>query len=114
MVPEHLLPHTVTVVRPAVSTDAYGSEVYDYGPAATRTSVAAWMQQDSRREPLSDGRDPLVQRWLLVTNHQDVRGRDRVEWSETPAVFEVDGPPEPAYTPTGYHHEEASLRVVAG
>lgn len=114
MVPEHLLPHQVTIVRPAVSTDEYGNEVHDYGPAATRTTVAGWLQQDRRTEPRTDGREPLEQRWLLVTNHQDVRGRDRLEWSETPTVFEVEGPPEPAYTPSGYHHEEATLRVVSG
>lgn len=113
-VPTALLPHQVTVVRPVVSTDAHGSQVYDYGAAATRTTVAGWLQQDRRAEPRSDGREPLEQRWALVTNHEDVQGRDRIEWAETPAVFEVEGPPEPTYTPAGYHHTEATLRVVEG
>lgn len=114
MVPAHLLPHQVTIVRPAITINQYGNQTYDYGAGATRTTVAAWMQQDHRQEPRSDGREPLEQRWLIVTNHQDVQGRDRIEWSETPPVFEVEGPPEPVYTPTGYHHQEATLRVVAG
>lgn len=114
MVPALLLPQQVTIVRPAESIDSFGNTVYDYGAAATRTTVAAWLQQDRRTEPRSDGREPLVQRWALVTNHQDVQGRDRVEWSETPAVFEVEGPPEPTYTPAGFHHTEATLRVVSG
>lgn len=115
MIPERLLPHTVTVVRPAVSTDAHGSAVYDYGAGAARAQIRAWLQQDRRSEPLSDGRDPLVQRWLLVTNHRDIHGKDRVEWADMPGVvWEVDGPPAPLYTPSGCHHLEANLRVVEG
>jgi len=116
MIPAHLLPHTVTVVRPAASTDSHGNTVLDYGAGATRTQVRAWLQQDHRSEPLADGRDPLVQRWLLVTNHRDIHGRDRIEWSDMPGVtWEVDGPPAPLYTPSqGYHHLEANLRVVEG
>lgn len=117
MVPIRLLPQQVTVVRPLVTNDEYGNQVYDYGTGATRITVPGWLQQDRRTERSelrTDGRDPLVQRWLLVTNHQDVQGRDRVEWAETPAVFEVEGPPEPAYDPSGFHHTEATLRVVEG
>lgn len=111
-VPAHLLPHSPVLVRPATSTDDYGNDTLDYGSGATRTTISAWLQQDRRSEPLSDGRDPLVQRWLLVTNHEDVRGRDRLEWDGT--VWEVEGPPEPAYTPRGRHHTEATLRIVEG
>lgn len=115
-VPGHLLPHTVTLVRPAITTDTYGSNVYDYGVAATRTSVRAWMQQDQRTRLSTDGAIPLQQRWLLVTNHADVQRRDRVEWTSTagPTVFELDGQPEPTYTPRGFHHTECSLIVVDG
>ena len=111
-VPDSLLPHQVTIVRPATGTDTYGSTTYDYGLGATRTTVAGWMQQDRRTEPATDGRDPLEQRWLLITNHQDIQGRDRVEWSGP--TMEVDGPPEATYTPAGYHHTEATLRAVEG
>lgn len=111
-VPGHMLPHTITVVRPATATDAYGTTTYDYGAGATRTAMAGWMQQDRRGEPRTDGREPLEQRWLLITNHADIAGRDRVEWSGP--TMEVEGPPEPVYTPAGYHHTEATLRAVAG
>lgn len=111
-VPDAMLPHTVTVVRPADVTDDYGNTVRDYGVAATRTDVLAWLQQDHRSEPRSNGRDPLEQLWLLVTNHADVQGIDRIEHDGT--TYEVEGPPEPVYTPTGYHHLEATLRIFAG
>lgn len=115
-VPVHLLPHTVTKVRPASTTDSYGNTALDYGAGATRTTSAAWLQQNGRTEPLEDGRDPLVGSWLLVINDTDVRGRDRIEWTGPSGamVFEVDGPPSPVYTPTGVHHAEATLKVVAG
>ncbi len=116
-VPAGLLPHTVTRVRPATSTDAHGNEVRDYGVAAARTTMSAWIQQNSRTEPTSNGRDPLEQIWLMVTNDPDVRGRDRVEWTPPSAaalVFEVEGPPAPVSTPAGYHHTESTLKVVSG
>jgi hypothetical protein len=116
-VPGRLLPHTVTIVRPATTTDIYGNTTYDYGAGATRTSMAAWMQQNSRTEPLSNGRDPLVQDWLMITNEADVQGYDRIEWTDQAGnnlTFEVDGPPAPVYTPAGYHHTETTLKVVAG
>ncbi|MEU6204590.1 hypothetical protein ABZ814_13495 [Micromonospora musae] len=111
-VPDSLLPHTITRVRPAQSTDAHGNTVYDYGEAAARKAMRGWVQQDRRSEPREDGRDPLEQRWLLVTNDQDIQGRDRIEWSGP--TMEVEGPPEPVFTPAGYHHLESTLRVVAG
>jgi len=110
-VPEALLPHTVVRVRPTETTDSHGNTVYDYDPG-TRVSMAAWMQQDSRTEPLTDGRDPLSQDWLMVTNDTDIAGRDRIEWNAL--VFEVDGPPAPVHTPAGFHHTEVTLKVVSG
>lgn len=112
-VPGHLLPLEVTVVRPVVVTDAYGSQTYDYGAAATRTTeVRCWLEQQERSEPLTDGRAPLIQRWLLVTNHFDILGRDRIEHGSK--TYEVDGEPEPVYTPAGQHHLEATLKKVDG
>lgn len=119
-VPSHLLPHSVTLVRPAVTTDDYGSDDYDYGAAATRTTITAWVQQDIRREltgQSQDGRQAQDQRWLLVTNHADVRALDRVEWAAPtgPMVFETDGPPAPTFSPfAGLHHTEVGLVVITG
>jgi hypothetical protein len=117
MVPAHLLVHTVTVVRPAEVTDDYGNTIYVYDDTATRTDIRAWLQQDQRLAPLPDGRDPLDQRWLLVANDPLIAGVDRVEWADHPAgpvTFTLDGPTEPAYTPGGFHHTEATLRIVEG
>lgn len=118
MIPDRLLIHDVTVVNPAAATDAYGSIVWDYGAGATRTTVKAWLQQEQRSEPFSDGRAPDIERWLLITNHADIAEKARVEWAgETDSkVFQVDGPPEPVYAAlaSGYHHTETSLRQIEG
>ncbi len=115
-VPEHLLIHTVTVVEPASVTDAYNNATPDYD-AGTRTDVSAWLQQDVRSETFADGRDPLDQRWLMITNHSPISGAARIEWADAPGgtmTFDVDGPTEPTYTPAGFHHSELTLRVTSG
>ena len=124
MLPGHLLVHTVTVVEPAETTDGYNNTTYDYGPGATRTVLeadgaggGAWLQQDERTEQFRDGRAPLDQRWLMLTNYSPISGLARIEWPDHPAgpvVFDVDGPTEPAYTPVGFHHTETRLRIAAG
>lgn len=120
MVPDRLLIHDVTLVEPAETTDAYNNVVYDY-VNGTRTQVKVWLQQDQRLEQFRDGRDPLDQRWLLVTNHPTISGHARIEWADHPAgavTFEVDGPTEPTYAPlssgSALHHVEAQLRIVNG
>lgn len=113
-IPENRLVHSVVRVRPATSTSTYGDTVYDYGVAAARTTMNAWLQQSSGTEPLSDGRAPLVGSWLMLTNDTDITGRDRIEWNSL--VFEVDGTPKPIYTiaSTEIHHLKTTLRVVSG
>jgi hypothetical protein len=111
-IPSYLLIHTATRVRAATSTDSYNNTVTDWGAAASRTDMAAWLQQNTRTEPRSDGRDPLEQTWLLITNEDDVLGTDRFEIDGT--TYEVEGPPEKVYTPAGYHHLETTLRLVTG
>lgn len=117
IVPERLLAQQVTVVRPATVVDAYNNTTLDYGAGATRTPITAWLQQEQRTEQFRDGRDPLDERWLMITNASDILGIDRIEWADHPrgaVVFELDGPPEPAYTPSSLHHYEATLRLVQG
>ena len=112
-IPARLLPHTVILVRPAETRDAYGSTVYDYGESATRTPIRAWLQQDQRAEVTEDGRRAQEQRWLIITDHGDLRALDRIEWQGV--VFEADGPPGPLWAPfAGHHHTEAYLKVVTG
>lgn len=123
-VPGRLLPHTVTIVDPVESTNTYGNTVYDYGPAATRTTAAAWLQQNQRTQVITDGAHPLQARWLMVTNHSPVGRRARIEWDSPsgPMIFELDGQPGPFYNPlamaaagTGApHHTELTLKVIDG
>jgi hypothetical protein len=118
VIPDGLLIHDVIVVNPASGVDAYGSSVWDYGAGATRTDIKAWLQQEQRSEPFTDGRAPDVERWLMITNHADIADKARIEWAgETaPVTFEVDGPPEPVYAGLAgsYHHTETSLRHIEG
>lgn len=112
MLPPHLLPHTVTRIRPSESTNSHGDEALDYTvPPATSASITAWLQQQKPSEPITDGRQPLIREWLLMTN-DEVQGRDRIAFGSL--TFEVDGPPAPVYTPGGLHHYEANLRLVEG
>lgn len=113
-----LLTELVDLVRPAVTTDSHGNDDLDYGAAATRTPISGWLQQDARTETFPDGRNPAEQMWLMITDHADIDVDDRVEWANHPAgpiTFTIHGPVEPAYTPIGgFHHTEATLRVLAG
>lgn len=113
-IPENRLIHSVTRVRPVTSTDSYGNTTYDYGVAADRKTMNAWLTQASGTEPMSDGRDPLVGAWSMLTNDTDITGRDRIEWGVQ--VFEVDGTPKLAYAfdTTVPHHAKSTLRIVAG
>lgn len=119
-VPGRLMPHTVTVVTPAKTTDAYGNDVYDYGPAAARASAKAWLEQSQRALVTAQGADPLQEKWLMVTNHSPIHRRARIEWADSPngpLVFELDGQPNPAFNPlqrTPLHHTELTLKIVDG
>lgn len=119
-VPGRLMPHTVTVVTPATSTDSYGNTVYDYGAGATRTAAAAWLEQNQRALVTQQGADPLQEKWLMVTNHSPINRRARIEWDGHPSgpiVFELDGQPNPSYNPLApspLHHTELTLKIVDG
>lgn len=113
-----LLIHTVTVVRPTSASDAHGSTVFDYGPGAARSVITARLQQDQRAEVSAADRDATVQTWTLFTAAPVVAVGDRVEWAAHPSgavVFDVWGPPEPAYGAVpAVHHYEATLKIRAG
>ncbi len=121
-IPEAMLPQRVTRVRPAEVADTYGNTTLNYGVTATRTTdIPAWLQQGGgsstgASEPRADGRDATVGIWTLLTNESDLLATDRIEWTGPTGalVLEIEGPPEPVYTPGGLHHVEATLRVVTG
>ncbi|MFB4265305.1 hypothetical protein [Nonomuraea sp. GTA35] len=112
MIPERLLPLTVTKVRPAHNIDRYNDPVYDYAAGATRTPIKAWIDQASASEQTPNGRDVIEGGWKLITNHTDLDPLDRIEWAG--GVYELDGPAWPVHTPAGLHHLEANLRRVEG
>lgn len=113
MITTDRLPHRFTLVRPATATDGYGDTSLNYGAAATRTTnIPGLLMQVTGRE-VTEARNAQIGTWLLMTNHTDLSGHDRVEWNGD--VFEVTGPPE---LPAGFNgqisHAEAQLRVVEG
>ncbi len=115
---------TLTKVRPAEIADGYGNTVLDYGVAATRTTFAGWIWQANRSEARPDGRNPAEQLWELMCNESDLLTDDRVEWPSGhpsgPLTFAIEGPPQPSYRAGsgfgagGFHHVEASMRLVEG
>lgn len=117
MIPDRLLNQIVTRARPVEASDSHGNTTRDYGPAADRYAFAAWLQQDNRDESFPDGRNPHEQIWLLLANEPDLASSDRIEWNHPQTgllTFEVHGQPEPVYTPAGFHHIEAALRLLEG
>lgn len=118
MIPAGLLVHTVTIVTPAApAVNAYGDVAADYGVGATRRTIAARIQQDTRAEDDSAQRDSTRQTWTLFANDTAITHVDRVEWtSPTGAVvFEISGPPEPTYAGSAaFHHLEVTMMMRAG
>lgn len=112
MIPDRLLPLTLTQVRPAQTTDRYTNPEYDYGAAATRTTFKGWIDQTERSEETPDGRNTIVGVWTLITNRAGIDVNDHIEWDA--AAYELDGPAWPVFTPAGVHHYEAKLRRVEG
>jgi hypothetical protein len=112
VIPDAYLPLTVTLIRPATVTDRYGNTSYDYGAAATRTAITALIDQESASESTPDGRMKIVGMWRLITNQAGIDAADRIDWDG--AVYELDGPPWPAYHFSGFHHTEARLRRMEG
>ncbi|MEU0992004.1 hypothetical protein [Streptomyces sp. NPDC005953] len=117
MIADDLLPHAVEVEHPGTRTDRYGNTIDDWA-TSTRVPVAGWMQQNTGAED-TDQRDAQIGEWLLLCNPYTttgapltVHGKDRVHWNGS--VFEVIGPPGPAYTPTEVHHYEIRLKTVEG
>ncbi len=106
-----LLVHDVTILTAARAENRYGREEKDWS-SATETTAKGWVSQSSRSEVI-DGREAQVSSWVLFLHPDAVLdGLDRVRWEGI--TFEVDGPPNPAWTPRGLHHYEAPLRVVDG
>lgn len=106
-----LMVHDVTVVHAATITDRYGNLTKDW-TNPTRTTVRGWVARRSETEVV-DGREAEVSDWVVfLPTGTVITGGDRVEWNGN--VFEVNGPPNEAWTPRGPHHIEAQLSAVTG
>ncbi len=107
-IPASLL-RTLTLQTRTTTTDAYGATV----PSAWSSStITGRVDQQSRAEDQSRGRDASVSQWLLMTNSATVSASNRIV--DGPSTFEVEGPPWPVYAGSAVHHYEATLRVVTG
>lgn len=113
------LVHDVTIVRATMVTDRYGNQVKDW-ENATRTTTKGWVsQQGAVGRPASleniEMREAEVSSWMVyLMPNEDVTPYDRIEWEGI--SFEVEGPPNPAYSPRtrSVHHKEVRVRVVEG
>lgn len=106
-----LLVHDVTILTPGTQADRYGGTDKRWDNAEEAT-VKGWVAQQSRSE-VTDGREAQVSGWVLYLDPDaTVTGKDRIVWEGI--TFEVDGPPNPAWTPRGLHHYEVPLRAVTG
>ena len=109
-IPVHLLPITVTWLRPGQATNAYGDTAPDW---ATPTSAPLQVMIEQRRavEQL-DNRDVTVTTMVLFTNELGVEATDRFVWAGV--TYEADGDPWIVYSPAGPHHTEVALVRVEG
>lgn len=106
----------VTIV-PAAPTTGYGNSiVYDWGPAAARSTVEACVQPAGSGEDTGGGRDKVTAR-IRVFLHPgtDVKATDRLEWNDQ--TWEVDGEPQRWPDPIGggeHHVELTATRTTGG
>jgi hypothetical protein len=107
-----MLVHEVAILRPALGTSRYGDASKDW-VTAVETETVGWVARRDESEDRAEGREAQVSDWVLyLAATDDIQGGDRVVWGTT--TFEVDGPPNRAWTPRGEHHIEARLRLVEG
>ena len=120
------LPHTVTLVEPHVTVNALGDTVRTFGPEATRTTIAAWIQNrgsgslGTAQDQALEGRIASVSSWRMYTIDCPFDHHYRVEWQMEPGgqthQFYVNGIPAPKYTtnPSTPHHYETNLKLTEG
>lgn len=109
-IPAHLLPITVSWVRPGTTTNGYGDTVPDYDNATT-SSLPVMIEQRRTVEE-QDGRDATVTTLVLFTNELAVGAVDRFVWAG--ATFEADGEPWVVHSPAGPQHSEVTIKRVEG
>ena len=105
------LPHTVTVLRAPLVTDAKGNKVRDW-TTATQTPAAAWVQPLTSDEQTL-GQDRVTSRWRIFLDPETVAlATDRIVWQGD--TYQVDGEIQAWVTQVGVHHYEGYLLRVSG
>lgn len=105
------LPHTVTVLTPATTTDVYGNTVLDWDNATSATR-RAYMQPTGADEVTQQASREAQVREYRCFDNSGFAGTERVTWASL--TFDVVGPSRRWDTPRGLHHYETAMRVVEG
>lgn len=111
-----MLVHIVSLIRPGAMVDRYGDTLPDWNNPTT-TAAKAWISQRGASEDQTAGRNAYIGEWIAYLDDSVTpQAGDRLAWGST--TFEIDGPPLPAYRPTGgtadLHHWETNLKVIEG
>lgn len=110
MIPERLLPRSLTWIEPDVGDDVYGDATIETWGSGT--SITGRIDPIASLETNDETRDLPTSRFTLLTNTQGITSKARIVDGTT--VYEIDGLPAVIDTPNGPHHTEARLRLVGG
>lgn len=109
MLPERLLPHTVTVQTAGTTTDRYGNTIQDWSdPAEVTAKARVELVLTQNPNEVTNGRNDATSTWRIFTN-ATLTLRNRIVWDSR--TFDVDGEPGPNYDAADLHHYEAILRL---
>jgi head-tail adaptor len=89
MIDADLLPHTITVITPTLTTDSYGNTVQSWATPAER-QVIAYVRPAPASEDIVD-RNTVTAVWQVHTNDQAITALNRIRHNGV--VYEVDGRP---------------------
>lgn len=103
----------VQVVHPGSRTNRYNNDEFDW-ITATYDESKAWISQRNATEEKGTSRvDGQSSEWVIyLPTTTALDAGDRIIWEGN--LFDVVGLPNPAHTPRGLHHREATLRLVEG
>lgn len=109
------LPHSLTVITPGTTTDAYGNTTLNYtvgaGGATSSTRRGYVQPVDATEVNQSATREAMVREYRCF-DVVGFTGLERVTWSSL--TLQVVGPSRRWDTPRGTHHYETMMRLVEG
>lgn len=110
---ERFFVHDLTIRRWPTRLNRYNNTVRDLQGTPVDTTVRGWLGPSETVEVRTGGRnEERVQRPLRLPVDTDIRAGDQV--LRGTATYEVDGIPDLAPTPYGFHHVHARLLAVTG